>query len=377
LAGARADSTFAPPLVARAFVFQIFPLLHLRRKRFFERRGCLLHGPPWPIALYAGTVREKSALFAREQMREFRRITMRLTPTIRVDRLSTGLFAALMGLSLFPRGAAAQGAPSGVMKQDSATSGKADVASEGFATAVKRVDANDITEAKIQAGGLSASGNSRSLALTSMGTVRTRRGANELSAAAAANYGRSASKPEEPMQTTIENYQGKLRYDRFVSDPLALFSSLSGRRDRFQGLDLRLNLDPGLAYYFVQNPKHQLWGELGYDLQYDIRRDEAIVAALAAGTLLVKAKSRHSARLFAGYRNSLNEAVTFDTGVEYLQGLPDTEYWRFNWDIGLTAALAAKFSLATTFSLRYDNHPLTGIKSTDTLTALNLVYQLL
>jgi putative salt-induced outer membrane protein YdiY len=302
---------------------------------------------------------------------------MRLTNAVFHPRLFAGVFVGLVGTFVFPSLAAAQNAPVGVMKQDAATSGKADVASEGFATAVKPADANDVTEAKIQAGGLSASGNSRSLALTSMATVRTRRAANELSAAASVNYGRSATKPSEPMQTTIENYQGKLRYDRFVSDPLALFTSLSGRRDRFQGLDLRLNLDPGLAYYFVQNPKHQLWGEVGYDLQYDIRRDDAIAAALVAGTRLVKAKSRHSARLFAGYRNSLNEAVTFNTGVEYLQGLPDTEYWRFNWDLGLTAALAAKFSLATTFSFRYDNHPLTGIKSTDTLTAINLVYQLL
>jgi len=263
------------------------------------------------------------------------------------------------------------------MKQNAATSGKADVATEGFASAAEKKDSDDVTEAKIQAGGLSASGNSRSLALTAMGSVRARRGANEFSAAAAANYGRSAAKAEDPMQTTIENYQGKLRYDRFVSEPLSLFTSLSGRRDRFQGLDLRLNLDPGFAYYFVQDPKHQLWGELGYDLQYDIRRDEAIATALASGMRLGKTKTRHSGRLFAGYRNSLNEAVTFNTGVEYLQGLPDTEFWRFNWDIGLTAALAAKFSLATTFSLRYDNQPLPGVKSTDTLTALNLVYQLL
>ncbi len=284
---------------------------------------------------------------------------------------------ALGGSALLPRLAAAQDAPTGLMKHDAATSGSSDVASEGFAGTVDKKDENDVTQAKIQAGGLSASGNSRSLALTALGTVRARRGANELSAAAAANYGRSAAKPSDPVQTTIENYQGKLRYDRFVSEPLALFVSLSGRRDRFQGLDLRLNLDPGLAYYFIQNPKHQLWGEAGYDLQYDIRRQEAIDDALTQGTILAKAKSRHSGRLFAGYQNSLNDSVTFNTGLEYLQGLTESRFWRVNWDLGLTAAIAARFSLATTFSLRYDNAPLPGVKSTDTLTAVNLVYTLL
>jgi putative salt-induced outer membrane protein len=263
------------------------------------------------------------------------------------------------------------------MKQEAATSGKTDVASEGFATSTKDDHKDDATEAKIQGGGLAASGNSRSLALTSQASVRARRAANELSAAAAANYGRSAAKAGDPMQTTIENYQGKLRYDRFVSDRLALFTSLSGRKDRFQGLDLRMNLDPGLAYYFVQDPKHQLWGEAGYDLQFDIRRNSAIETALAQGMRLGKTKTRHSARLFAGYRNNLNENVTFNTGVEYLQGLPDTEFWRFNWDLGLTVAIATRFSLATTFSLRYDNQPLAGIKTTDQVTAVNLVYTLL
>lgn len=295
-----------------------------------------------------------------------------------LNRIRRALVAcAFAGSALSPRLAAAQDAPSGLMKHDAATSGSNDVASEGFAGTTDKKDENDVTQAKIQAGGLSASGNSRSLALTALGTVRARRGANEFSAAAAANYGRSAAKPTDSVQTTIENYQGKLRYDRFVSDPLAFFVSLSGRRDRFQGLDLRLNLDPGLAYYFIQNPKHQLWGEAGYDLQYDIRRQEAIDEALAQGTILVKAKSRHSARLFAGYQNSLNEAVTFNTGVEYLQGLTESRYWRLNWDLGLTAAIATRFSLATTFSLRYDNAPLPGVKSTDTLTAVNLVYTLL
>lgn len=303
---------------------------------------------------------------------------MQQVRSIMLARLYAGCFVALVGGFFFPSPARAQGAPAGVMKQDSATSGKTDVATEGFATAAANGDApTDATEVKVQAGGLSASGNSRSLALTATASGRARRGANEVSAAAAANYGRSAAKPSDSMQTTIENFQGKLRYDRFVSERFALFISLTGRRDRFQGLNLRMNLDPGAAYYFVQRPKQQLWGEAGYDFQYDIRRDDAIDAALADGTILAKTKTRHSARLFAGYRNSLNEAVTFNTGVEYLQALPDTEFWRLNWDAGLTAALAAKFSLAVTFSLRYDNQPLPGIKSTDTLTALNLVYRLL
>ena len=54
------------------------------------------------------------------------------------------------------------------------------------------------------------------------------------------------------------------------------------RRDRFEGLDLRLDLDPGLAYYFINTKKHRLQGEAGYDFQYDIRRDASSTIYLDA-----------------------------------------------------------------------------------------------
>jgi putative salt-induced outer membrane protein len=268
--------------------------------------------------------------------------------------------------------------PEGLMKQDAATKGKTDVAAEGFQAAAKDADdAKDATEAKISAGALMSTGNSRSLATTGTGMFRLRRSLNQLSAAAAVNYSRAAATADSNMETTVENYQGKVRYDRFIAKQIALFLSTSARRDRFQGLDLRLNLDPGVAYYFIDEKKHQLWTELGYDLQYDVRRDENIAAAAATGDSVDKTKVQHSGRLFAGYSNSLNEHVTFNTGLEYLQGIPETERWRLNWDVGLSSAIGGDFSLATTFSLKYDHAPLPAVKELDTVTAISLVYTLL
>jgi putative salt-induced outer membrane protein len=265
----------------------------------------------------------------------------------------------------------------GTMKQDAATKGSTDVATETFDAAKKDdAESKDATELKVQAGMLTATGNSRFLAGTASSTFRMRRTANELGAAAALNYARSAAVRGEPMQTTVENYQGKIRYDRFLTERIALFLSVSARRDRFQGLDLRLNVDPGLAYYFIDEKPVQLWAELGYDLQYDIRRDANLELALAAGEDLEKTDVRHSVRAFAGYRHTFKEGLTLSSGLEYLQGVPESEYWRLNYDLALNVAIAGRFSLAMTFSLRYDNKPLPGVTNLDTLTALNLVYQL-
>ena len=212
------------------------------------------------------------------------------------------------------------------MKQDAATKGSTDVATETFDAAKKDdAEAKDATELKVQAGLLTATGNSRSLAGTASSTFRMRRTANELGAAAALNYARSAAVRGEPMETTVENYQGKIRYDRFLTERIALFLSVSARRDPFQGLDLRLNIDPGVAYYLIDEKPVQLWAELGYDLQYDFRRTDKVLEAFNKGTPIDKAETRHSGRLFLGYQNNLSKAVTADAGIEYIQALSKTE----------------------------------------------------
>ncbi len=285
------------------------------------------------------------------------------------------LVCAALATSASP---AASQTPEGLLKEESATTGSTDVAHHGFEqTAAKTTDTKEATEMKLSAGGLLATGNSRSMAFTGSGELRIRRAENQYFATIAANYARAAATPADSMETSVENVQARIRYDRFLSSEWALFLAESARKDRFQGLDLRLNFDPGVAYYLLDVEKHRLWAELGYDLQYDIRDEDAIIAAAAEGTTVEKTTTRHSGRAFVGYENNLNEAVRFNTGVEYIQAIVNTENWRLNWNVGLTSALSNAFSLATTFNLRYDNNPLPGVENTDTITAVSLVYQLL
>lgn len=297
-----------------------------------------------------------------------------MLPQDRGQRLAISVLASSAFVCLAVCAQAADEEPAaGVLKTTTATSGSTDVTTGTFDTAKQAEEVTDATEAKVQLGALMSTGNSRSLATTGSGSMRLRRADNEFSAVVAANYARSAATPADDTEATMENYQGKLRYDRFVSERVSLFLSFSGRRDRFQGLDARLNLDPGLAYYFIVEEKQRLWAELGYDLQYDVRRDEAIALAAIEGTDLEKTKTRHSARGFLGYHTNVNEHVSFDTGAELLVGIPSTENWRLNWDTSLTAALDTRFSLGASFNLRYDNNPLPGVEELDTITAMNLI----
>jgi putative salt-induced outer membrane protein YdiY len=118
-----------------------------------------------------------------------------------------------------------------------------------------------------------------------------------------------------------------------------------------------------------------------------VRRDDALsvvdgtglpVLDSAGAPLLVdKSKTVHSGRLFFGYSNKLNDAVTFDAGAEYLQGISDTTFWKWNGDAALTSKLAGKFSVATALSVRYDHAPLPGKETTDITTSISLIYTLL
>jgi putative salt-induced outer membrane protein len=270
--------------------------------------------------------------------------------------------------------ASAQGS---LLEEKKATTGTTDVAAAGFQKAEESV-ASEIheTTGKLTAGGMFATGNARSLAVTGGGSVRVRRGSDQYSADLAINYGRSAASADEDIETTVENYQARVRYDRFLSKRWALFAQLTGRRDRFQQLDLRTNFDPGAAYYFLIQETQHLTFEAGYDLQYDIRNTDSMKEAAAAGAPLDATAVRHAARVAIGYDNSINEHVTFETDLEYLQAFEPTEAFRINWITYLSAKISTNFAVAAGFTLRYDNYPLPGVQKLDTLTTMNLVYNL-
>ncbi len=282
-------------------------------------------------------------------------------------------------LLLIPGAAFAQ-LPKGTAKDESVSKGKTDVTTDAYETAAKKDEtAKDTTELAITGGGMFASGNSNLLALTGGFNHRLRRGDNQFSLIGVGNYSRSAA-PGKTAVATVENIQGRSRYDRFITTDLSLFLGVQGRRDRFVGLDLRLQVDPGVGYYFINLKDRQLWAELGYDFLYDIRRDDARDIKDKEGKITGredKTKTVHSGRAFVGYRYKINEGVSLASSLEFLQGVSDTEIRRINGDMVVSSKFTASFSLATSFLVRYDSKPLSGKQNLDTITSLNLVYSLL
>src|SRR5262245_55215459 len=222
--------------------------------------------------------------------------------------------------------------PEGSAKKDPVSTGSTDLGGSGQITsaAKKPEETKDATELNLSAGGIFNTGNSRSIAVTGLGKFLLRRGIHQFTAGAAGNYGQAKLAPhddpatltidEGAVQRTVANVQGQIRYDVFFHERFSAFLMTTARYDEFQGLDLRLNVDPGIAMYALAKVNHKLWFEVGYDYQVDVRRAEALRAAEAM-TMEEQERIRqnHAARLFAGYTNNLSKYVTFDTGFEYLQ----------------------------------------------------------
>jgi putative salt-induced outer membrane protein len=241
----------------------------------------------------------------------------------------------------------------------------------------------DGTTVTLSAGGQLATGNSRLLAGTANGVVEGRYHDNGFGGSLLGNYGQGAP-PGQPVEETAENIQGRLRYDRYLIDSASVFMIVTGRHDRFQGLDFRLNLDPGFKYLFVKEQADALWAEAGYDFQYDIRGNDARTELNANGmpvrdangnpVLLSKTATDHSTRLFGGVRHAFNREVTFSAGLEYLQSIIDSTRWRINFDALFAAKVGAGLSVGVGFSARYDHDPLPGKENLDTSSTLSLVY---
>jgi putative salt-induced outer membrane protein YdiY len=215
-----------------------------------------------------------------------------------------------------------------------------------------------------------------------------RRTIHQVSAAVAGNYGATGAIDSDRYDTTVGNVQGLARYDVFFAKRWTAFTQVTARHDSFQGLDSRLNVDPGFAFYALNQPKHRMWFEAGYDFQYDVRADKALILRDVDGNpvldvngdtqrdpALDKVFLNHAARLYAGYSNKLSERISFDTGFEYLQSVIDPKVFRMVYLAGLNTQIVENFSLAVTFALRYENTPLPTIRRLDTITALSLAYR--
>jgi putative salt-induced outer membrane protein len=244
----------------------------------------------------------------------------------------------------------------------------------------------DVNELELSAGGLLSTGNARAGSVTGAAKFRVKRKSHQFSGGFAGNYGRAAADATSATKPTVSNVQGRLRYDYFLHERVSLFAMLTARHDKFQGLQARVNVDPGVAVYILTDAKNRLWAEAGYDYQFDRFLLEATYKKDDTGMVVLdnngdpeiaidRQRNNHAVRLFGGYTNQINSNFSFGTGVEYLQSVLVAKRYRVNWDTSITAQLINRLALSLTFTARLDNDPAPGIRKVDTITSASLIYR--
>ena len=185
----------------------------------------------------------------------------------------------------------------------------------------------------------------------------------------------------DDFQDTVQNLRARLRYDHFITRMDAIFAASAFRWDPFAGIDARVQGDIGYLRYFYKTDVHRFWTEVGYDLTFDDYHplpnpafaDDPTADEFTPDTTEVS----HSARLFFGYDNRLNEMVTYLGGVEALMNLEQPRDTRVNMDNALRSKIGGNFSLEFKLSLQFDNVPVPGARKLDTQTIGSIIYNLI
>lgn len=172
-------------------------------------------------------------------------------------------------------------------------------------------------------------------------------------------FGIAALRSATSGNKTAERYDGFWQSDYKISDRDFWFGAIRGDRDKFSGFDYQASLTTGYGRKFIDTATTKFSGQIG-----------------------------------AGYRRSKNSITGATTGeaigtgqLSYEQALTDTtkvvdklvvESGSSNTfasnELALVVKMSSAFSLAAGLAVRHNTDPPAGLKKTDTLTTLNLVY---
>jgi hypothetical protein len=232
--------------------------------------------------------------------------------------------------------------------------------------------------ASVEGGIVLTTGNSETTTATFGAKAARKRGDNKLSVEGSVAYAKSSVRVGDDMdpegspghgeinsdeeitnkdQVTAEQFNGKVRYDRFLTDFNSLFIAGLVSRDLPAGKKEVVGGQAGYSRRLYKTEKAEAVGEIGYDYSHE---------ELVGGDGV----SIHSVRGFVGYHAEMSEGVTFDTSLEALtnlnhESLPTTDHrdadlgedTRVNIKAAIAAKVGKNLAFQTSLEAHFDNRP--------------------
>lgn len=158
---------------------------------------------------------------------------------------------------------------------------------------------------------------------------------------------------------TAERYGAYWQSDYKFSDRSYWFGGLRYEDDRFSGFDYQASVTTGVGHKFIDTDTTKFSGQVGVGYKQ-------LKPALLGRT--------ESEAILAGelkYEHALTETTKIID--KFVVEVGSSNAFAAN-DLALQVKMSDKFSLSAGIGVRYNSDPPGGLKTTDTLTTLNLVY---
>lgn len=218
---------------------------------------------------------------------------------------------------------------------------------------------------KGEAGLAIASGNTDTKSGNAKLVVTRKSDAWEHSAGFAGNY------VSDDIGTTAQRYE-LFAQTRYQFNPRDFwFGGARYEDDRFSGFDYQAILSSGVGRKFIDTADVKFTGQVGIGYKVFETRD-----TIDPDTLLFVPGERDSEAVLAGgfdYSNKLTETTTFFDKFGFEAASENTFLQN---EIGVAVKIMDNLALAVAYAVRHNTDPPRGFKKTDTLTTLNLVYEI-
>lgn len=173
---------------------------------------------------------------------------------------------------------------------------------------------------------------------------------------------------------SAERFDTRWQSDYKLTSRMFVFGALRYERDRFSGFEYQATLSGGLGYNFIDNDKTQLTGTLGAG--YRTLRTETLVKD-SLGNVIDRMTGEKSNDLVASAGVNFSHALTANTKITdklLVESGSDNTFTQN--DLALQVSMSEKLALSVGYGVRHNSDPPAGLKKTDQLTTLNLVYKI-
>ena len=170
---------------------------------------------------------------------------------------------------------------------------------------------------------------------------------------------------------TAQRWEAFTQADYNFSPRTFWFGAARYEDDRFSGFEHQVTVSSGLGRKFVDSDRTRFVGTAGVGYKFYETAD-----VFDENDVLIQEEARESDVVFRGtldFEHSLTESTKLLDKFIVESGADNTYYQN---DLSMEVRMTAVLALSVGYSVRYNSDPPPGFEKTDTLTTVNMVYEI-